>query len=391
MSRHEESHYIVGLMSGTSLDGIDVSVIEIKEQEPSIDIKPIHFKTYSYTENVKEMILALCDPIHARIEEISAMNMYLGELFAEAARSAIQEAGLEESDILLISSHGQTIFHQPEPITIDGNQVTSTFQIGDIGVIAERTGIKTVGDFRTRDMAAGGQGAPLVPYVDYMFFRKKEYGSALLNIGGISNMTILPRNCSESEAIAYDTGPGNMIIDAFTGWATGGKQSFDKDGELAAKGKVHERWLSELLDHSYFHMPAPKSTGRESFGIEFAKKAWLQAEEYQINNVDRIATVTALTAKTIALEISKFTSSAHLQEVLVSGGGRFNNTLMYLIATYLPSQLIIKGTDEYGMPAEAKEAISFAILGYQCYKQRTNNLPSATGAQKNVVMGKIAW
>lgn len=385
------SNYVIGLMSGTSLDGIDAAIVKVMDSEQEIKMELIHFTSLALSDLVKEKLLTLCNPKAARIEDVSAMNMLLGELFAEASLKAIKKAGLTNKDILLISSHGQTIFHQPDSITIDGREVTSTFQIGDIGVIAERTGIMTVGDFRTRDIAAGGQGAPLVPYADYMFFTSKRNGRVLVNIGGISNITILPKNCSASDVLAYDTGPGNMIIDAFTSWATNGEQSYDRDGILAAKGKVNTKWLNELLQHYYFKLPYPKSTGREMFGLDFAKQLWNTAENYRISDLDKVATVTELTAKTIAMEINKHVKSSGLEEVLISGGGRYNLTLMDRMNCNLSKGMTLKGTEDYGMSADAKEAIVFALLGYQCYHKRVNNLPSATGARNGVVMGKIAW
>ncbi|NBJ69564.1 MULTISPECIES: anhydro-N-acetylmuramic acid kinase [Clostridia] len=387
----QSSNLVVGLMSGTSLDGIDAAVVEIKEQMDTLDFKLLHFTSFSYSQTIRDKISNICNPKTASIEEISSMNMYLGKLFADASIKAIQEAGLSTKQILLISSHGQTIFHQPEPKMIAGNEVTSTLQIGDIGMIAEKTGIMTIGDFRTRDMAAGGQGAPLVPYTDYKLFRNEEHGRVLVNIGGISNVTILPMGCTETNVLAYDTGPGNMIIDAFTSWATNHTQNYDKNGDIAAKGRVHEDWLKQLLDHPYFQLAAPKSTGRELFGEAFAKKLWQEAECYQMNHTDKITTITALTAKTIAMEINKFIKSASLKEVFISGGGRYNKTLMRFISNYLSPDVSVYGTEEIGMPADAKEAISFAILGYQCYQQRTNNLPAATGANNEVIMGKMAW
>lgn len=383
--------YVVGLMSGTSLDGIDAAVVKIVEDDNGIRLDPFHFLTLPYSADLKEKLLQLCDPDTARLEDLSAMNMLLGERFAEAALSAIKAAGLTQKDILLVSSHGQTVYHQPTPITIVGSEVTSTLQIGDIGVIAERTGIMTVGDFRTRDMAAGGQGAPLVPYADYLLFKKEDFGRVLVNIGGISNLTILPKNSSEKEVLAYDTGPGNMIIDSFTQWATDGKQTYDKDGAMAAKGSINQAWLNELVSHPYYFESPPKSTGRELFGIHYAKKLWKEAEDHSINHLDKIATVTELTAITVAIEINKFIEQASIEEVLISGGGRYNKTLMDRFTYHLPANITIQGTDEYGVPSDAKEAMVFALLGYQCYHKKTNNLPSATGANHPVIMGKIAW
>lgn len=391
MENNSSSCYVVGLMSGTSLDGIDAALVKISDSNGKIGLRPVQFSSLSFINDIKNKILDLCVPETARIENISVMNMLLGELFAEAAEKVIKEAGLSPKDILLISSHGQTIYHQPDSVILDGKEITSTLQIGDIGVVAERTGITTVGDFRTRDMAAGGQGAPLVPYADYMLFKEKEFGRVLVNIGGISNVTILPKDSSESNVIAYDTGPGNMIIDAFTNWATNGEHSYDKDGSLAANGNVCEKWLEVLLKHDYFELPAPKSTGREMFGLHFAKDLWNEAENYQIKDVDKIATVTDLTAKTIAMEINQYVDSNNLEEVLISGGGWYNKTLIERLTFFLAKAVQVKTTDEYDMPADAKEAITFALLGYQCYRKKTNNLPSATGAKNEVVMGKIAW
>ncbi|MFD1848615.1 anhydro-N-acetylmuramic acid kinase [Oceanobacillus bengalensis] len=387
----KQSKYVVGLMSGTSLDGIDAVVVEIKDIEGNIDMELLCFLTLPYSSAIKEQILMLCDPHQARIEDISSMNMLLGELFANASLQVIKEAGLLQKDILLISSHGQTIFHQPDSKLLDGREITSTLQIGDIGVIAERTGITTIGDFRTRDMAAGGKGAPLVPYADYMLFREKNYGRVLVNIGGISNITTLPKNCAKTDIYAFDTGPGNMLIDAFVEWVTNGNQTYDRDGKLASKGEVNDAWLKELLEHPHYKLQPPKSTGREMFGKAYATKLWHEAANLKLRDTDKIATITALTAKSIVNEINRYIEPGEIKEVLISGGGGFNHTLMNMIKSYLPNDIDFKKTDEYGMPADAKEAMVFALLGYQCFNKRTNNLPAATGAEKSVIMGKIAW
>jgi len=391
MSGKNIEHYVIGLMSGTSLDGIDASLVNILDRDGAINVQPIHFSTLPFPDDVKEHILQLCTPDTAQIENISMMNMLLGEYFAEAVEKVIQDSGVSRNDICLISSHGQTIFHQPDSHEINGRDITSTLQIGDISVIAERTGIMTVGDFRTRDMAVGGQGAPLVPYVDYLLFQKPDIGRALVNIGGIANITILPKNGSKSDVIAYDTGPGNMIIDAFTTWKTNGKASYDKDGLLAAAGEVQEKWLNQLLQHAYFKQSAPKTTGRELFGLHFAEKLWNDADRMHISELDRISTITELTARTITMEIKKYIVSHGLNEILISGGGHDNKELMNRIHMNLPVQLQVKGSESCGISADEKEAVAFAILGYQCYRQRPNNLSSATGAARDVVMGKIAW
>jgi anhydro-N-acetylmuramic acid kinase len=389
MGEHEITKNVVGLMSGTSLDGIDAALVSVAEREGKIQLKLIQFTTLPFTEAVREKILQLCDPNAARIEDISSMNMLLGELFADAAKKVVNEAGMSMKDIDLISSHGQTIFHQPEPVEIAGHPIISTLQIGDIGMIAERTGVVTVGDFRTRDMAAGGQGAPLVPYADDLLFREDGLGRVLVNIGGIANITVLPPKETESDSIAFDTGPGNMMIDSFTDWATDGKQLFDKSGAIAASGQVNVEWLDELLSHDYFKLLPPKSTGRELFGIDYAKKLWTQAAH--LSKEDRVATITELTAKTIADDISKYIGTHEIKEVFISGGGWHNTFLVNRIKTHLPDVLKVEGTELLGMSGDAKEAMVFALLGYQCYRKQVNNLPSATGAKSSVVMGKIAW
>ncbi|WP_099360824.1 anhydro-N-acetylmuramic acid kinase [Fredinandcohnia onubensis] len=380
---------VVGLMSGTSLDGIDAALVTISEDEhQKIQVKLIHFSTLSYSETMRERILTLCDPSKARLEDISITNMLLGELFAEAAKKVVAQAGLEMKDVDLISSHGQTIFHQPEGKQIEDYTITSTLQIGDIAVIAERTGVKTVGDFRTRDMAVGGQGAPLVPYADDLLFRADSNGRILANIGGIANVTVLPPTESHEQVLAFDTGPGNMLIDAFTMWATNGKQTYDKNGEIAAAGKVDEQWLKELLDHDYYRLPAPKSTGRELFGFDYAKELWNAKAD--LGSEDKVATITELTARTIVEECKRFIDSYNIQEIFISGGGWYNQTLRKRLQANLPPSIKLGSTDELGIQADAKEAIVFALLGYQCINKRPNNLPSATGASAPVIMGKIA-
>lgn len=387
----QTSSYVVGLMSGTSLDGVDAALVKIDEEGHNIKVKLIEYLSQPYSDEVKQDLMSLVVSETAEIENVSVMNMYLGEVYSDISLQVIEKAGLSKDDILLISSHGQTIFHQPDPVIMGDKEITSTLQIGDIGVISERTGITTVGDFRTRDIAAGGQGAPLVPYADYLLFRDAEHGRVLVNIGGIANITVIPKDAEESEVFAYDTGPGNMIIDAFTMLATNGKESYDKNGTLAKEGTISKEWLEELMRHGYFKLNHPKTTGREMFGFKYAQALWNEADMLAISYVDRIATITELTARTIANEIKEHSDENEINEVLVSGGGRYNGTLMEIISENLPEEITVSGTEKYGVDADAKEAIIFALLGYQCYYKRANNLPSATGAEKATIMGKIAW
>lgn len=388
----EETSYAVGLMSGTSIDGIDAALVKIGESENGmLSMDLVEFLTKAYPDAVREKIETCCDVKTADVEQISAMNMLLGKWFGAAALEVLEQAGLRTEDVLLIASHGQTIFHQPTPVEIGGEKVTSTLQIGDISVIAEHTGVMTVGDFRPRDMATGGEGAPLVPYADYMLFKEKDFGRVLVNIGGIANITVIPDGSGEEAVTAYDTGPGNMIIDTFVSFATNGERAYDENGDMARQGTIHDEWIERLMQHGYFEQEAPKSTGREMFGEQYASELWKEADVYGLSTVDKIATVTELTARTISEEIGKHITSGAVEEILVSGGGRFNSTLLERLQSHLPKAVKVMPTDEVGMPADAKEAMIFALLGYQCWHKRPNNLPAATGADKPVVMGKIAW
>ena len=268
--------------------------------------------------------------------------------------------------------------------------IWSTLQIGEPSVIAQETGVTTVADFRPRDMAAGGQGAPLVPYVDFILFRDKEKGRALQNIGGIANVTILPKNCGINDVIAFDTGPGNMIIDRITELVTNTTQHFDEGGKLAERGKIHDSLLATLLAHPYLSKPPPKTTGREEFGISFADNLYKDAIHSGIKDLDILATVTAFTAHTIADSYKQWILSKHyLSEVILSGGGSHNSTLIKFLRQYLKPTIQVHTIDKYGISPNAKEALAFAILANETISGNPNNVPSATGAREAIIMGKI--
>lgn len=390
MAAQLEKMTVCGLMSGTSLDGVDVAIVELNQSSGKIDFKLLFFNTIDYEPQLKEKLQKVVLP-NSQTPEISSMNMLLGEVYANAVLNTIDKAGLKKEDIDLISSHGQTIFHEPVKREIDRYHRPNTLQIGDIGVIAELTGIPTIGDFRTRDVAVGGQGAPLVPFADFHLFRSEEYGRALVNIGGITNFTILPPNSRQDDVIAYDTGPGNMLIDAFVEFYTNGKQHYDVDGHLASQGKINEKWLEGLLKHTYYAKEAPKSTGREEFGKDYAELLWEQGHDLGITELDRISTITALTARTLAFELNKFIAKSQVHEVYISGGGVHNQTLLNEIDRHLYNGIKVRKIEELGMSSDAKEAVVFALLGYLGFQKQYNNLPQATGAAKEVVMGKISW
>ena len=366
---------IIGLMSGTSADGVDACVAKIGERGGRIRAKSLAFLCVPYAKKNRERILGA-----KTAEDVCRLNVLLGEIFADAALRAAKKAGVELRKIDAIGSHGQTLCH----VAIGPER--STLQVGEPCVIAERTGILTVADFRTRDIAAGGCGAPLVPMVDYLLLAHPKRDRVALNIGGIANVTLLPANCGQGDVVAFDTGPGNMAIDGLASLTSRGRARFDKNGAAAARGRVDTRLVEELLADEYYRLSAPKSTGREKFGLAFAKSLLAKAARRKLSNDDIIATATALTACTIAASIIAHQMQA--SEIIASGGGVHNRTLMNLLAALLP-EARVKRSDEFGIPADGKEALAFAVLAYLTLTGRPGNLTGATGAVRQAVLGKI--
>jgi anhydro-N-acetylmuramic acid kinase len=358
---------VAGIMSGTSLDGIDVAMVDIRGRSFSVKAS----WTVPYPARVRQAILKA-----SSAAEIARLNFLLGELYAEA----VKKSRLRPE---LIACHGQTIHHEGEAIPFLGYRIVSTLQIGEASVIAERTGIPVVSDFRPRDIAAGGRGAPLVPFVDYLLFRHPRRSRVALNIGGIANITIIPAGARPEQVIAFDTGPGNMVIDALVAEHTKGKRRFDQDGRLAAQGRVDRALLRRLLTASYYRKNPPKTAGREQYGREFVMRLLRTRRPL----VDLITTATVLTAASIALGIRRF-APGPVDEVIVSGGGAKNPVIMKHLAALLPGVAIATSSD-FGIDIDAKEAIAFAILGYQTWRRRPSNLPSATGARHAVILGSI--
>lgn len=384
-----EAMRVCGLMSGTSLDGLDIAIADFAEVEDKISYQLIYFTTMPYSDELKAKLLRLMDPL-APMQQVSSMNMYLGELYAGLIKVALEGTDVDYGSIDLISSHGQTMWHEPEAGS-DPFSRPNSLQIGDISALAEFAEKTVIGDFRPRDMAAGGQGAPLVPFADEVLFRLETAGRVLLNIGGIANLTVLPPANSEKKTLAYDTGPGNMIIDAFVKKHSGGKRNYDDGGKLGAAGAVNSEWLGQLLAHPYYGMAAPKSTGRELFGAAYADELWSDGDKLGLSAEDKIATVTKLTAETIAAEIRKFAESHEVEEVCISGGGVHNSTLIGFIKERLPGSIAVKSSSEIGIDSDAKEAFVFALLGFLGFNKKPNNLPAATGAEQPTILGKIAW
>jgi len=359
---------VIGLMSGTSVDGIDAALVRIHGGGPGVAVDLLAFATYPFEPAVREEIFRLFRPETSTVATVCHMNFVLGEVFAAAALRLMAETGVQPD---LIGSHGQTVWHEPAG-------TRSTLQIGEPAVIAERTGVVTVGDFRVRDIAAGGQGAPLVPYLDYCLLRHDRLHRATQNIGGVGNVTYLPAGCDLHGIVAFDTGPGNMIIDALCAAFFG--QPFDRDGAIAASGRVDQTLLAELMAHPYLAARAPKTTGRELFGVQFARGLAGRGKP-----ADLVATATAFTAHSIADAYRRHLGP--VDEVIVGGGGARNAVLMRMLAEALPEARVV-AHEAVGINSDAKEAIAFALLANDCILGLPTNVPGATGARQ-AVLGKV--
>jgi anhydro-N-acetylmuramic acid kinase len=361
---------VVGLMSGTSCDGVDVALVEVQRGEP-LRVRTLATWTRPYTPAEREALLRLPD---ATAEEVCRENFHLGELLAQAALEALARAGIEPSRCHLVGSHGHTAWHLP------GH---STLQVGEPAVIAERTGLAVVSNFRARDVAAGGQGAPLVPYLDWLLFRRSDRSRAVQNLGGIGNVTWLPAGAGPEEVVAFDTGPGNMVVDGVVQLLFG--QPYDRDGAVAASGRPDLALVEELLGHPYFSQPPPKSTGREAFGLPFARALVQRGSERGLSPPDLVATATYFTARTVA---DAYRFLGRVDEVLLSGGGVHNRALVRWIQELL-HPVPVRTTGEEGVDPDFKEAVAFAVLAACTAWGLPGNLPSATGARRAVVLGDI--
>lgn len=377
---------VIGLMSGTSADGVDAALVEVGRLESGVRL--IAFAGLPYPRELRREILEVSEARSGNVERICRLHVILGEWFARSAFEVCRTAGVAMSGVDLIGSHGQTVHHLPDAYSGFGVTTRSSFQIADPSVIAERTGVTTVADFRARDMAAGGQGAPLVPVVDYLLFRSVSEGRVLLNIGGISNVTVLPAGCCADDVMAFDTGPGNMLMDALAGVITGGRLACDENGLYAASGNVSDSLLAELMRHPFLKEAPPKSTGREAFGATLIRD--VMAWRGRLSGEDLVATATAFTARSIADALTRFVLPViPVARMAVSGGGARNPVLMEMLRGALPCVDICE-SDALGVPSEAKEAIAFAVLANATVEGRTGNLPAATGASGSVVLGVVA-
>jgi anhydro-N-acetylmuramic acid kinase len=402
---------VLGMMSGTSADGIDTALVKISGAPPNLKINLLNHTHQSFPPQVRQEILRVAEQNPLTPREFSQLHARLGHIYAEAALAACKKFRVSPRKIALIGNHGQTIFHQSAPTKFLGAPTASTLQIGDGSVIANLTGITTVSDFRPADIALGGQGAPLVPFADYTLYRHAKLGRVSLNIGGIANITVIPANAKPSDVFAFDTGPGNMLIDGLVQHFTHGRERYDKNAHLARRGHLNHELLAQLLRDPYFKLAPPKSTGREYFGAAYINKLLTFARRLKLNPHDLAHTTTVFTAATIAEAMHRFVLPKHkVRQLIVSGGGAQNPLLMAQLSALLNScsvaprhavpSLRLATADStieavlsssFNIPTDAKEALAFAILAYETLHQRPSNTPSATGARRPAVLGKISY
>ena len=399
---------VAGVMSGTSADGIDVALVRIGEHQRGRrvtghnTIRLLGHAAYAYRANVREAVLSAMNSTSASVADLARLNSLLGELYAEAVLATQRRFRVKAS---LIGCHGQTIYHQGDSRKFLGRAISTTWQTGEAAVIAARVGVPVVSDFRPADMAVGGKGAPLVPFLDYLWFRDSKIGRVVQNIGGIANLTALAAGARSEKVVAFDTGPGNMVIDTVTQELFG--QAFDRNGRIADSGVVIESVISRILRRGFFRAEPPKTAGREEFGREFVGEFLRMCRRARKQDV--VATATALTARSISVAVQQFLTNKistsgkigrkwgnqhrfAFQEMILSGGGARNATLVRMLAEQLaPMGIVVRFSDEFGLPSEAKEAVAFAVLAYETWNRRASNVPSATGGTRPAVLGKISY
>ena len=382
---------VAGVMSGTSADGVDVALVRIEARSPT-SFKLLGHAEYPYPRKVRAAVLAAMNAPQASVADLSRLNFLLGELYAETVLATERQVRVK---VDLVGCHGQTLYHQGEPQRFLGRKLAATWQTGEAAIIAARVGAPVVSDFRPSDMAAGGKGAPLVPFLDYMLFRDARVGRIVQNIGGIANLTAIPAGAAPADVFAFDTGPGNMVIDAVTETLFG--QPFDRGGKIAASGTVLEEVVRKTLQRAFFKKRPPKTAGREEFGREFVRDFLRRCGRCRKQDV--VATATALTATSITDAVLRFvinkshsTRKPAFHEMILSGGGARNSTLVSMLARELaPLGLRLRFSDEFGLPSAAKEAVAFAVLAHETWHRRASNIPSATGAKRAAVLGKISY
>jgi anhydro-N-acetylmuramic acid kinase len=407
---------VLGLMSGTSADAIDVALARISGAPPNVSPKLVNRTSINFPKAIRTEILRVAEQQPITAGELGQLNFRLGEVFADAALTACKRFRITAKKIALIGSHGQTIFHQGQPVPYLGSPTASTLQIGEPSIIAARTGVTTVADFRPADIALGGQGAPLVPYADYLLYRHPSMGRVSLNLGGIANITVLPAAAKPSQIFAFDTGPANMLIDALVSHFTHGRQRYDKDATIAQAGRAIPALLDELMKDPYLKIAPPKSTGREYYGRAYLKTLLSLARRHQAKPADTIRAATIFTALSVVDALHRFVLPRHkIHQLIISGGGARNPLILAQLTAALAastqaesltrtqraaphvrnkpasSKIELLSSAQLGVPEDAKEAFAFALMAYETFHRRPANLPSATGARGAAILGKISY
>ncbi len=403
-------------MSGTSADAIDVALARISGAPPNVSPKLVNRTSINFPKAIRTEILRVAEQQLITAGELGQLNFRLGEVFADAALTACKRFRITAKKIALIGSHGQTIFHQGQPVPYLGSPTASTLQIGEPSIIAARTGVTTVADFRPADIALGGQGAPLVPYADYLLYRHPTMGRVSLNLGGIANITVLPAAAKPSQIFAFDTGPANMLIDALVSHFTHGRQRYDKDATIAQAGRAIPALLDELMKDPYLKIAPPKSTGREYYGRAYLKTLLSLAGRHQAKPADTIRAATIFTALSVVDALHRFVLPKHkIHQLIISGGGARNPLILAQLTAALAassqaeslmraqhaapdvrnkqasSKIELLSSAQLGVPEDAKEAFAFALMAYETFHRRPANLPSATGARGAAILGKISY
>ncbi|HUX37675.1 MAG TPA: anhydro-N-acetylmuramic acid kinase [Rectinemataceae bacterium] len=389
-------HLVLGLMSGTSLDGVDAVLVRIvtNAEGATSSIGMLGHAYLPYPDELRDLVARLCSISTARIDDLTYAHFGLSEWYARTVELVLEKAAIPASDVDAISMHGQTVWHAPLPRAFPGPsgllQVKGTLQLGSAAVLRERTGIPVISDHRARDMAAGGEGAPLAPLIDALLFGSPSEGVIVQNIGGIGNATVIPAGAKNSGVTAFDTGPGNMVMDALVLEGTRGERHYDEGGAIAARGKVAEEIVAALMLDPWFARRPPKSTGREVYGADFAAAFLSEARKKRLSFEDVVATATAFTAESIAAAVRNFVlPEIPVASLLAAGGGARNATLLRMLEERLPPGIKVATTDEYGVPDQAREAMAFALIGHESLMGRPGNLPAVTGARHPVVLGSL--
>jgi len=409
----QNSLLVLGMMSGTSADGIDAALVKISGAPPHLKIQLLNHTHQAFPAAIRKEILRVAEQNPLTPGEFSQLHARLGYVYANAALAAAKKFRVSPKKIDLIGNHGQTIFHQGNPVPFLGTSTASTLQLGDGSIIASRTGITTVSDFRPADMAVGGQGAPLVPFADYLLYRHVKLGRVSLNLGGIANITVIPANARPQDVFAFDTGPANILIDALVAHFSKGRQRYDKNASFARRGRISNALIYRLMKDPYLKLRPPKSTGREHFGAHYVKDLLRFARKRDINPADVLYTVTYFTAESVVDALCRFVfPKQKISQLIVSGGGARNPLLMTQLKALLQSSsrsslsssrhsptatrhlsnpIEVVPSSRFGIPEEAKEALAFALMAYETFHRRPSNLPSATGAHRPAILGKISY